>query len=121
MLHENDRAQYTARRYGPVMNVVVTSCRRDERGRWLYQAQDTDMKPVKLEGEDEPLWIPDTKLRRLEPAASSLEQIEPVADNLQQLEPVADNLQQLEPVADSLEQVEPAADGSGQLDPAADS
>ncbi|KAL9076254.1 MAG: hypothetical protein Q9157_003718 [Trypethelium eluteriae] len=69
-LEKTDRAQYTARPYGPVMNVTIINFRQDASGRWLYQAQDTDNKPVKKEGKNEPEWIPETKLRKLQPATS---------------------------------------------------
>ena len=53
------------------MNVTIINCRQDATGRWLYQAQDTDKNPVKQEGKDEPEWIPEGKLRKLEPATST--------------------------------------------------
>ena len=70
-LQEKDKAQYSARLYGPVMNVTIINCSQDARGKWLYQAQDTDKNPVKQEGKDEPEWLPETKLRKLEAATDS--------------------------------------------------
>lgn len=65
---ENNRAQYSAKQYGPVMNVTIIGCRQKATGKWEYQAQDTDRNAVKQEGKNEPEWIPETKLRKLEPA-----------------------------------------------------
>ncbi|KAI9711321.1 MAG: hypothetical protein M1820_002308 [Bogoriella megaspora] len=70
-LQKQNKAQYSAKQYGPVMHVTIIDCRQDTTGRWHYQAQDTDGNPVRQESKDQPDWIPETKLKKLQPVTVS--------------------------------------------------
>ena len=63
----NQEARYRPKRYGPVMNVTITKCEKNEtNGKWLFQAKDSAGVPVKSENSNEPIWIPEVSLVKCE-------------------------------------------------------